>query len=145
MRIMAMPAGKVEQQPILQTVAEDGEFSQFLEAVDYTGLRELLDSEGPYTIFAPTDEAFARLSSDGREMLLHDHTDLRGMLKYHIVRGVVTSEDVRRLGSVRSLEGRELNFYKWGQQTTVNGALIVKPDIWCKNGVIHAIDRLVLP
>ena len=142
---MAMPAGKVEQQPILQTVAEDGEFSQFLEAVEYTGLTELLDSDGPYTIFAPTDEAFARLSSDGREMLLHDHTDLRGMLKYHIVRGVVTSEDVRRLGSVRSLEGRELNFYKWGQQTTVNGALIVKPDIWCKNGVIHAIDRLVLP
>ena len=73
-------------------------------------------------------------------MLLHDHTDLRGMLKYHIVRGVVTSEDVRRLGSVRSLEGRELNFYKWGQQTTVNGALIVKPDIWCKNGVIHTED-----
>lgn len=142
---MAMPAGKVEQQPLLQKAAEDGEFSQFLEAVDYTGLRELLESDGPYTIFAPTDEAFAKLSSDGREMLLHDHTDLRGMLRYHIVKGVVTSEDVRRLGSVRSLEGRELSFYKWGEQTTVNGALIVKPDIVCKNGIIHAIDRLVLP
>ena len=103
---MAMPAGRVEQQPILQKAAEDGEFSQFLEAVDYTGLRELLESDGPYTIFAPTDEAFAKLSSDGREMLLHDHTDLRCMLRYHIVKWVVTSEDVRRLGSVRSLDGR---------------------------------------
>jgi uncharacterized surface protein with fasciclin (FAS1) repeats len=143
--IMAMPAGRVEQKPILQTAAEDGEFNQFVQAIDYTGLRDLLEGEGPYTIFAPTDEAFARLSSDGREMLMHDHKDLREMLKYHMVKGIVTSEDLRRLGSVRALEGRELSFYQWGEQTTVNGARIVKPDIACKNGIIHAIDRLVTP
>jgi uncharacterized surface protein with fasciclin (FAS1) repeats len=142
---MAMPAERVEQQPILQKAAEDGEFNQFLQAVDYTGLRNLLEGDGPYTIFAPTDEAFARLSSDGREMLLHDHKDLRSMLEYHVVKGIVTSDDLRRLGSVRSLEGRELSFYQWGEQTTVNGARIVKADVWCKNGIIHAIDRLVTP
>ena len=142
---MAMPAERVEQKPILQTAAQVGEFSQLLQAVDYTGLRELLESDGPYTIFAPTDEAFARLSADGREMLMHDHKDLREMLKYHVVKGIVTSDDLRRLGSVRALEGRELSFYQWGEQTTVNGARIVKPAIWCRNGVIHAIDRFVTP
>jgi uncharacterized surface protein with fasciclin (FAS1) repeats len=142
---MAMPAERVEQQPILQKATEDGEFNQFLQAVDYAGLRNLLEGDGPYTIFAPTDEAFARLSSDGREMLLHDRKDLRSMLEYHVVKGVVTSDDLRRLGSVRSLEGRELSFYQWGEQTTVNGARIVKADVWCKNGIIHAIDRLVTP
>jgi uncharacterized surface protein with fasciclin (FAS1) repeats len=140
-----MPAGKIEQKPLLQTAAEDGQLGQFLQAVDYSGLRDLLEGDGPYTIFAPTDEAFARLSSDGREMLLHDHKDLREILKYHVVKGIVTSDDLRRLGSVRALEGRELSFYQWAGQTTVNGAQIVKSDIWCKNGVVHTIDRLVTP
>lgn len=142
---MAMPAERVEQKPILQTAAEAGDFSQLVQAIDYTGLRDVLEGDGPYTVFAPTDEAFARLSPDGREMLTHDRKDLREILKYHVVKGIVTSADLRRMGSVRALEGRELSFDRWGEQTTVNGARIVKPDIWCRNGIIHAIDQLVTP
>jgi transforming growth factor-beta-induced protein len=140
---MAMPAESIAHSSIVETLVERGSFSTLVEAIKKADLAETLSSDGPFTVFAPTDEAFARLPADFDEALLHDKRALREVLKYHVVSGEITSSDVARLGSARSLRAEELSFYVEGGAVTVNGARFMQTDIACGNGIIHAIDRVL--
>jgi uncharacterized surface protein with fasciclin (FAS1) repeats len=142
---MAMPAERIVYSGIVETLVDTGSFDTLVEAIRKADLVEALSSEGPFTVFAPIDQAFARLPADFDEALLHDRRALHEALTYHVVSGAITSSDVARLGSVRSLRGEELSFYSEGGVVTVNGAHLVRPDIACSNGVIHGIDRLLTP
>jgi uncharacterized surface protein with fasciclin (FAS1) repeats len=138
-----MPAEHIANRTIVDTAAGDPSFSTLVEALREANLVELLSGEGPYTVFAPTNEAFDRLSADSEEALLHDKRKLREILKYHVVPGELTSSDIAQLGSVLPLKGQELNFYEKDGTLTVSGARFVQTDIACSNGIIHSIDTVL--
>jgi uncharacterized surface protein with fasciclin (FAS1) repeats len=130
---------------IFSAARANGSFSHVVDALDSTGLGSELSRGGPFTLFAPTDESYSRLSTRAREVYMCDRQKLRELLLHHVVDGVVTRDDVRSLGSVRAQDERELEFYMEDGEMTVSGARIVESDIQCTNGVIHAIDRWVAP
>ena len=142
---MAMPAEHIVHTSIVESLVDAGSFETLVGAIRKADLVEVLSGEGPFTVFAPVDEAFVRLPADFDEALLHDKRALHEALTYHVVSGEITSSDVARLGSVRSLRGEELSFYVEGGAVTVNGAHLLRPDIACSNGIIHGIDRLLTP
>lgn len=130
---------------IIGTLRAAGNFTTFLQALDAAGIAERLKGAGPYTVFAPTDEAFARLPAARRDPLLADKAGLEAVLKNHIIEGRVTAEDARRdANGVGFLDGQPITVDTTGG-VRVNGALVVKADIMASNGVIHAIDQVYLP
>jgi uncharacterized surface protein with fasciclin (FAS1) repeats len=122
-----------------------GSFTQLVGALEGAGLVEELSSGGPFTLFAPTDEAFAKMSKHARETYMCDSERIRDLLLYHVVDGIVTRDDIRTLGSVRTRALREITFYFDEDKVTVSGQRIVEADIMCSNGVIHAIDGIATP
>ena len=130
---------------ILETAREAGSFTTLLAAVDAAGLSETLAGGGPFTVFAPTDEAFAKVPKETLEALLKDRKALTGVLTYHVVPGMVTAADVVKLTSAKTVQGQEVKIVVKDGKVTVNGATVVKADIACKNGVIHVIDAVLLP
>ncbi len=130
---------------IIDTASAAGSFTTLLAAVDAAGLTDTLSGEGPFTVFAPTDDAFAALPEGTVETLLADpEGDLRDILLYHVVAGKVMAEDVVALDSVTSLEGSTISIETNGE-VTVDGATVITTDIECSNGVIHVIDAVMLP
>jgi uncharacterized surface protein with fasciclin (FAS1) repeats len=113
-------------------------------AVKAAGLVETLQGKGPFTVFAPTDEAFAKLPPGTVEGLLEDKAKLTSILTYHVVSGKVMSGDVVRLKSAKTIEGRSLTI-DTKDGVKVDNAKVVKADIECCNGVIHVIDTVILP
>lgn len=129
---------------IVETASSSGSFNTLVTAVKAAGLAETLSGKGPFTVFAPTDEAFAKLPKGTVESLLGDRKRLTDILTYHVVPGMVGSESVRKLKEARTVNGKKLNIHHlWG--TRVDKARIVKADIQTSNGVIHAIDRVLIP
>ena len=123
-----------------------GSFKTLAAALKAGGLIEALKSEGPFTVFAPTDEAFAKLPEGTvAELLKPENKDkLVAILKYHVVAGKVTAADVVKLNAAKTLNGQEVKIdAKSGVK--VNNATVVKADIVTKNGVIHVIDTVLLP
>lgn len=113
-------------------------------AVQAAGLVETLQGSGPFTVFAPTDEAFAKLPAGTVEALLADPAKLAGILKYHVVAGKVTAADVVKLTSAKTVQGQSLAIdAKDGVK--VNDAKVVTADVMASNGVIHVIDTVLLP
>jgi uncharacterized surface protein with fasciclin (FAS1) repeats len=142
---MAVPAEHIAYSSIVEALVDAGSFRTLLEAIREADLTEMLSGGGPYTVFAPTDEAFAKVPADVEEALLHDKRTMREILKYHVVPGEIGSSDIARLGSVRPLKGMELSFYEKDGAVTVGGARFVQTDIRCSNGIIHAVDTVLTP
>jgi uncharacterized surface protein with fasciclin (FAS1) repeats len=129
---------------IVEVATDAGSFSTLIAAVQAAGLVETLKGEGPFTLFAPTDEAFAKLPKEQLDALLADEQKLTTVLTYHVVPGRVMAADVVKLDSARTVQGRSLDIAA-GDSVTVNGATVVQTDIPASNGVIHVIDSVILP
>jgi uncharacterized surface protein with fasciclin (FAS1) repeats len=129
---------------IVETAREAGSFTTLLAAVDAAGLGETLAGGGPFTVFAPSDEAFAKLPAGTVESLLADPPKLADLLTYHLVLGRVTAADAAGLSSAATVRGSDLPISIDGG-VHVGDATVVRADIEASNGVIHVIDRVLLP
>ena len=129
---------------IIDTATDAGKFTTLLNALKAASLTEMLRGAGPYTIFAPTDEAFKNLAPGALNALLKDTKKLKAVLTYHVVSGRVAAKDVKA-GDIKTLEGTPLMATLDGAKVTVNDAKIVQADIAASNGVIHAIDMVIIP
>jgi len=135
-------------QPILdlpQTAQKAGFFSTLLAAVEAAGLTSTLKSDGPFTVFAPTDAAFAALPAGTLDALLADPAALASILTYHVVAGEVTSDQVVNLSSATTVNGADIAISVAGANVMVNDANVVAVDVRATNGVIHVIDKVILP
>ncbi len=132
---------------LLEVAASAGSFKTLLAAIDAAGLRGALQGNGPFTVFAPTDEAFAALPSGTLDNLLKPENKdlLQGILKYHVVSGKLTAADVSGRSGAATLNGQRLQFAAKDGAVRVGNARVVKADVGARNGVIHVIDAVVLP
>ena len=130
---------------ILDTATDAGKFKTLLNAFKAASLNESLRGKGPYTVFAPTDEAFTHLAPGALNALLKDSRKLKAVLTYHIVSGTFAAKDLK-VGEMKTVEGTPLMLTSHEDgKFTVNGAKIVQADIAASNGVIHAIDAVIMP
>jgi uncharacterized surface protein with fasciclin (FAS1) repeats len=129
---------------IVETAREAGTFQTLLTAVDAAGLRETLADEGPFTVFAPTDEAFAALPQGTVQVLLSDPPALARVLTYHVLPGRITSAQIVSNSEQKTVDGRVLTIAVNGG-VTVNDATVIQADVEAENGVIHVIDRVLIP
>ena len=129
---------------IVDTAVSAGQFKTLVKAVQEAGLVDTLKGKGPFTVFAPTDEAFAKLPAGTLEALLQDKQKLAAILTYHVVPGKVTAAQVKP-GQVKTVQGQALTVSAKGGAVQVDNARVVKTDIMASNGVIHVIDTVVLP
>ena len=130
-------------QDIVDVAVKAGNFKTLVAAVQAAGLVDTLKGPGPFTVFAPTDEAFAKIPKATLDGLLADKAALAKVLTYHVVSGKVMAADVKA-GKVKSVQGQELTLTTTGG-VMVNGAKVVAADVGASNGVIHAIDTVMLP
>ena len=131
---------------IVETATEAGSFKTLLAAVKAAGLVETLQGKGPFTVFAPTDAAFAALPAGTLDGLLKDPAALKKILLYHVVSGSVTADKVVGLTSATSVEGSPIAIsVKDGTVYLNDSAKVVTPDVMASNGVIHVIDKVILP
>jgi uncharacterized surface protein with fasciclin (FAS1) repeats len=128
---------------IVDTAVAAGQFKTLATALQAAGLVETLKGKGPFTVFAPTDEAFAKIPKADLDALLKDKAKLTAVLTYHVVPGKVMAKDVKA-GKVKTVQGSELTVATMGG-VTVDNAKVIKTDIGATNGVIHVIDTVVLP
>ncbi len=143
-----MAASQVTQaQDIVATAVAAGSFKTLAAALQAAGLVETLQSKGPFTVFAPTDEAFAKLPKGTVEELLkpENKEKLTSVLTYHVVAGSIMAKDVVGLKSAKTVNGKSLSVLVKDGAVRIDGANVVKTDIVCSNGVIHVIDSVVLP
>ena len=131
---------------IVDTAIEAGSFNTLVAAVKAADLVETLKGEGPFTVFAPTDDAFAKLSPGTLDDLLkpENKAKLQGILTYHVVPGKVMAEDVVKLDLAKTVNGQSLTIKVEYGTVMVDSAKVIKTDIACSNGVIHVIDTVVL-
>jgi len=129
---------------IVEMAAATGHFTTFSAAVKTAGLTESLSGKGPYTVFAPTDEAFKKLPTGSYEALLKDSGKLKAVLQYHVIPGYFTARDLKS-GELMTLQGTSLSAAISSSDSRVNGARLSKPDSIATNGVIHGIDEVILP
>lgn len=130
---------------IVTAASEAGQFKTLITALGEAGLVEALQGSGPFTVFAPTDEAFAKLPPGTLESLLKDKEKLKAILTYHVVSGKLQASDVLGGASLKTLQGQPLQASQEDSRARINGAQILKTDLPCSNGVIHVIDRVLLP
>ncbi|MCC1482412.1 fasciclin domain-containing protein [Roseibaca sp. Y0-43] len=129
---------------IVDIAVEDGRFTTLVAAVTAAGLAETLSGEGPFTVFAPTDDAFAALPEGTVEGLLEDIPTLTSILTYHVVPGAVMSGDLTDGMMPETVNGQTVEIGV-GDAVTVDGATVILADIEASNGVIHVIDQVILP
>ena len=128
---------------VVDTAISAGSFNTLATALTAAGLVDTLKGNGPFTVFAPTDEAFAKIPKADLDALLNDKAKLTSVLTYHVVAGKVMAADVKA-GKVKTVQGSELTVTTKGG-VKVNNANVVKTDIVADNGVIHVIDTVVMP
>ena len=136
-----------DQKDIVDTAVGAGSFNTLVAAIKAAELVETLKGTGPFTVFAPTDAAFAKLPAGTLDDLLkpENKAKLQGILTYHVVPGKVMAADVVKLKTAKTVQGQELTIKVEGDTVMVNNAKVTKTDIACTNGVIHVIDTVVLP
>jgi len=130
---------------IVDTAVNAGSFNTLVAAVKAAGLVDTLKQPGPFTVFAPTDDAFAKLPAGTVDSLLKDIPQLKKILTYHVVSGKVTAADVVKLTSANTVEGSSVNINASNGVVKVNAATVVTPDVTADNGVIHIIDSVLIP
>lgn len=140
-------AGAKEQKDIVEIAAGNNSFSTLVAAVKAAGLVDVLQGEGPYTVFAPTNEAFAKLPAGTVESLLkpENRDKLVAILTYHVVPGKVLAKDVIGLKNAKTVQGQAVKVTVSDAGVMIDGARIVATDINAENGVIHVIDSVILP
>ncbi|MBC8042986.1 MAG: fasciclin domain-containing protein [Rhizobacter sp.] len=136
---------KTEKKDIIETALGAGNFKTLAAALTEAGLVEPLKGAGPFTVFAPTDEAFAKVPKADLDALLKDKKKLTAVLTYHVVQGKVIAADAAKLTSAKTLNGADLKITASSSGVKVNDANVIKTDIECTNGVIHVIDTVVMP
>ncbi|WP_309570958.1 fasciclin domain-containing protein [Deinococcus sp.] len=137
----SMPAGKT----IAGIVSNDPNFSTLLAAVKAAGLVETLSSPGPFTVFAPTNAAFAKIPQADLNALLNDPAKLKSVLLYHVVSGRVTAAQVMGMSSGTTVNGADVRVSMMGKSVKINDATVTKADIQASNGIIHVIDTVLMP
>ncbi len=130
---------------LVDTAVAAGQFTTLVAAVQAAGLADTLANGGPFTVFAPTDAAFAKLPAGTVEALLANPDKLRSILLYHVVAGKVYSGDVVKLTSAKTVQGSDVQIRTENGSVMVDGAKVVATDIESSNGVIHVIDTVILP
>ena len=130
---------------IVDTAVAAGDFNTLVTAVKAAGLVETLKGEGPFTVFAPTDAAFAKVPKDTLNALLADKAALANVLTYHVVAGKVMAADAVKLTSAATVQGQSVSIAVKDGKVYVDGAQVVATDIKASNGVIHVIDAVILP
>ncbi len=141
----APAAPSVAGKDIVDTAVGAGSFNTLVAAVKAAGLVETLKGPGPFTVFAPTDEAFAKVPADVLKGLLADKAALTQILTYHVVAGKATAADVAKTSWAKTVEGQSVWLRSTGDSVMVDDARVVKADIVCSNGVIHVIDTVLMP
>jgi len=131
---------------ILEAAKKAEKFTTLIAAINAAGLSDILAS-GSFTVFAPTDEAFKNLPAGTLEMLLkpENKDKLVGILKYHVVPGSMKSQDVIKVDDIKTVEGSKIEIMRRNNDVLINDAKVITADIYTKNGVIHVIDKVLLP
>ncbi len=129
---------------IVDTAANAGSFNTLVAAVKAAGLVDTLKGSGPFTVFAPTDEAFAKLPAGTVDALLKDIPKLKKILTYHVVSGKVLAADVVKMKSATTVEGSDVKIDA-SNGVKINNATVATPDVAADNGVIHVIDTVLIP
>ncbi len=138
---------QAQQQDIVDTAVAAGSFNTLTKALRAAGLVETLKGKGPFTVFAPTDAAFAKLPAGTLEDLLkpENKQKLAEILTYHVVSGKVAAADVTQLKTAKTVNGKSVRISTVGESVMVDDATVVKADVMASNGVIHVIDSVILP
>lgn len=144
--VSALPA-TAGGKDIVDIAVSDGNFKTLVAAIQAAGLVETLKGKGPFTVFAPTDEAFNKLPAGTVESLLkpENKEKLRSILLYHVVAGDVTAAKIMKMSSAKTLDGQEIKIAVVGGMVMVNDARVIKADVMASNGVIHVIDTVLIP
>lgn len=141
------PAESTESSDIVDTAVAAGSFETLVAAVKAADMVDVLKGDGPFTVFAPTDEAFAKLPAGTLDDLLkpENKAKLQAILKYHVVAGKVSSKQVVTMSDAETVEGSKIMIEASDAGVKINEANVIKADIDCTNGVIHVIDSVILP
>ena len=140
---IALATLSAQAKDIVDTAVSAGSFKTLAAALQAAGLVDTLKGKGPFTVFAPTDEAFAKVPKADLDALLKDKAKLTAVLTYHVVPGTVLSKDIKP-GKVKTVQGSELTIATSGG-VTVDGAKVTAADVVADNGVIHVIDTVLMP
>jgi uncharacterized surface protein with fasciclin (FAS1) repeats len=145
--VVAAQAAKAPQKDIVDTAVAAGNFNTLATALRAAGLVDTLKGKGPFTVFAPTDAAFAKLPAGTVEDLLkpENKAKLVSILTYHVVSGAVSSAQVVKMTSAKTVEGQSVRISLKDGGVMIDGAKVVKADVLASNGVIHVIDSVILP
>jgi uncharacterized surface protein with fasciclin (FAS1) repeats len=138
-------AGTRESGDIVATATAAGKFTTLTKLLKRAGLVSALRQPGPYTVFAPTDAAFKKVPKQTLNALLANKAKLKAVLLYHVVAGKVTAADVVKLRSAKTLNGKSVRIRVSGSNVFVNSSKVVKPDVMATNGVIHVVNRVLIP
>lgn len=130
---------------IVETAAGNPQFSTLVSLVEKAGLAETLSGKGPYTVFAPTNAAFAKVPKKTLNMLASNKAMLKKVLLYHVIPGRVPASKVVKMKSATTAEGAKVQFSVRGKSAFVNESKIIKTDINCSNGIIHVINAVLIP
>jgi uncharacterized surface protein with fasciclin (FAS1) repeats len=136
---------KGSDKDIVTIAVESGNFNTLAKALTETGLVEALQGDGPFTVFAPTDEAFDKLPEGTIEALLKDKETLKTILLYHVVSGKVTSKEVVNLNTAETLAGKNIKIEVKDGSVMINDSKVTTADVMASNGVIHIIDTVLIP
>lgn len=142
----SMKSSKMDKSKnIVETAVESGNFKTLVKALTEAGLVKTLEGKGPFTVFAPTDEAFAKLPKETLAGLLKDKEALKKVLLYHVVSGEIMAKGVVKLKDAKTVEGSNVNIQVKDGKVIINNSNVIKADIKASNGVIHVIDTVLLP
>jgi len=138
-------AARAASSDIVAVASSAGSFNTLLAAAKAADLVDTLQSDGPFTVFAPTDDAFAKLPDGTVDNLLANPDKLKQILLYHVVPGKVTAADVVKLSKATSAQGSDIKIAVNGGSVKVDNANVIKTDVMASNGVIHVIDAVIIP
>jgi uncharacterized surface protein with fasciclin (FAS1) repeats len=144
-RSTAKPAAKPPTKNIVQTAVAAGDFDTLVSLVKRAGLAKALSGRGPFTVFAPTDAAFKKVPASTLKALQKDRAGLRQVLLYHVAGGRYPAKRLAKLRSIETLAGQRVKVRTRGGTVRVGGARVVQADVRTSNGVIHAINRVLIP
>jgi len=129
---------------IIETAIENGNFKTLIKALTAANLVETLEGTGPFTVFAPTDTAFAKIPSETMEAILKDNDKLASILTYHVLSGKTLSKDIVNMSSAKTLNSKDVRIDS-ERGVRINNSNITTADVECSNGVIHIIDTVLMP
>ncbi len=136
---------KMGEKNLVQTAVAAGQFKTLASLLQMAGLTGTLEGKGPFTVFAPTDAAFAKVPKATLASLAKNKAKLRAVLLYHVVKGRVTAAQAMKLHTAKTVEGQSLPIKVSGGMVIVGGATVIKANVFASNGVIHVINKVLIP